>query len=429
MAFWKVARPVSVLLAVALLASAPAADVALAQAKKLKIGVIYDLTGPFAGGGSELHYARRQDHDRLVHQEGPDQGYKIEAVYADGQSKPDVVINEATRLIEQEKVDMLLGFYSSAECVPAAARIEQFKKFMWITTCIASPVLRDRHLKYVFRAAALRQAVRPRVDRDGGRLLEGASSARSRRTCASPSSTRTAPTALTSPRATRKAPRRSGLNVVLERGLFGLRARSVIAGHQAEARAAGRDLPHRLQSGHQPVPAPGARTRPALQRADRAWRRYSDYDGLKQAVGTDANYFFNVDPISIWETNPKSLKPELPPMIQMVGDEYDEGKARHDDQVAACRHGGVQYLPVLHRRAAARHQEVRRHQRRCAAQGGARNGRAGRRHHAGLRRQVRGRGRRDGRAERPAPSRWSSSTSTTRPTWCGRSRSSSASRC
>ena len=46
---------------------------------------------------------------------------------------------------------MLLGFYSSAECVPAAARIEEFKKFMWITTCIASPVLADRHLKYVFR--------------------------------------------------------------------------------------------------------------------------------------------------------------------------------------------------------------------------------------------------------------------------------------
>ena len=29
---------------------------AQAQEKKIKIGVIYDLTGPFAGGGSELHY-------------------------------------------------------------------------------------------------------------------------------------------------------------------------------------------------------------------------------------------------------------------------------------------------------------------------------------------------------------------------------------
>src|SRR5256712_5237777 len=80
------------------------------------------------------------------------EGYQIEAIYADAQSKPDVAINEAVRLIEQEKVDMLLGFYSSAECVPAAARIEQLKKFMWITTCISSAVLENRHLKYVFRS-------------------------------------------------------------------------------------------------------------------------------------------------------------------------------------------------------------------------------------------------------------------------------------
>ena len=29
---------------------------AQAQDKKIKIGVVYDLTGPLAGGGSELHY-------------------------------------------------------------------------------------------------------------------------------------------------------------------------------------------------------------------------------------------------------------------------------------------------------------------------------------------------------------------------------------
>ena len=113
--------------------------------------MIYDLTGPFAGGGSELHYLGAKIMIDWFIQKGPIDGYKIEAVYADAQSKPDVAINEAVRLIEQEKVDMLLGFYSSAECVPAAARIEEFKKFMWITTCIASPVLQDRHLKYVFR--------------------------------------------------------------------------------------------------------------------------------------------------------------------------------------------------------------------------------------------------------------------------------------
>jgi len=38
-----------------LLATATAAQANDAN-KTLKIGVIYDLTGPFAGGGSELHY-------------------------------------------------------------------------------------------------------------------------------------------------------------------------------------------------------------------------------------------------------------------------------------------------------------------------------------------------------------------------------------
>ena len=120
-------------------------------AKTIKIGVVFDLTGPFAGGGSDLQYLGAKIIIDWFNQHGGIDGYKVEPIYADAQSKPDVAINEAVRLIEQEKVDMLLGFYSSAECVPAAARVEQFKKFMWITTCIASPVLEGRNLKYVFR--------------------------------------------------------------------------------------------------------------------------------------------------------------------------------------------------------------------------------------------------------------------------------------
>src|SRR5229473_4199791 len=123
---------------------------AQAQEKKIKIGVIYDLTGPLAGGGSELQYIGAKIMLDQYAKTGVE-GYKVEPIYADAQSKPDVAINEAVRLVEQEKVDMLLGFYSSAECVPAAARIEQLKKFMWITTCISSAVLENRHLKYVFR--------------------------------------------------------------------------------------------------------------------------------------------------------------------------------------------------------------------------------------------------------------------------------------
>src|SRR5438105_11655093 len=138
---------VGLLAAIAVLGMAVSAE---AQEKKIKIGVIYDLTGPLAGGGSELQYIGAKIMLDQYAKTGVE-GYKVEAVYADAQSKPDVAINEAVRLIEQEKVDMLLGFYSSAQCVPVAARVEQLRKFMWITTCISSAVLENRNLKYVFR--------------------------------------------------------------------------------------------------------------------------------------------------------------------------------------------------------------------------------------------------------------------------------------
>src|ERR1700730_9131978 len=124
-----------------------------AQEKKIKIGVIFDLRGPRRGGGSELQYTGVKimlDHYAKTGVEG----YKVEAVYADAQSKPDVAINEAVRLLEQEKVDMVMGFFSSAQCVPVSARVEQLKKFMWITTCISSGVLDNKNYKYVFRPQA-----------------------------------------------------------------------------------------------------------------------------------------------------------------------------------------------------------------------------------------------------------------------------------
>jgi ABC-type branched-subunit amino acid transport system substrate-binding protein len=49
---------------------------------------------------------------------------------------------------------------------------------------------------------------------------------------------------------------------------------------------------------------------------------YGVYDKLKEGLGNDVNYFFNVDPISIWLTNEDALKAELVPIIKMVGDEY-----------------------------------------------------------------------------------------------------------
>ena len=112
--------------------------------KEIKIGVIFDYTGPLAGGGSDLQALGVKIVIDHFNKNGGVEGYKINAVYADAQSKPEVAINEATRLVEQEKVDMLMGFYSSAQCVPVSAKLNAMKKFMWITTCISPAVLKNQ---------------------------------------------------------------------------------------------------------------------------------------------------------------------------------------------------------------------------------------------------------------------------------------------
>src|SRR5437868_11699288 len=126
---------------------------ASAQEGPIRIGVIYDLSGPFAAAGSMACAVGAQIAIDLVNERGGVAGkYKVVPVNADSQSKADVAINEVERLINQENVDIIDGVYASAHAVPLSARVEQQKKILWITTAVATAVFKDKNLKYVFRA-------------------------------------------------------------------------------------------------------------------------------------------------------------------------------------------------------------------------------------------------------------------------------------
>ncbi len=295
-----------------------------AQEKKIKIGVIYDLTGPLAGGGSELQYIGAKimlDHYVKTGVEG----YKVEAVYADAQSKPDIAINESVRLLEQEKVDMVLGFFSSAQCVPVAARVEQLKKFMWMTTCISSAVFADKNYKYVFRPQAS-------GDQFGQMTMDFI--------------------AHQSKEKFGKEPKDLRVAIIHEDGSYGV---DVSKGNEAGAKKAGFQIV--LKEGYSAT-APDLsalvtklkRARPDVifhtgynpditlfvrQAREQGLKfgalvghgaGYGVYEKLKEGLGADANYLFNTDPISIWLANPKGLDPKLLPVIKMVGEEFDKIK-------------------------------------------------------------------------------------------------------
>ncbi len=314
----------ALILTVALLGASLVQD-APAQGKKLKIGVIYDYTGPLAGGGSDLHALGAKIMIDHFARKGGVEGYQIEAIYADAQSKPEIAINEAVRLIEQEKVDMLLGFYSSAQCVPVAARVEQLKKFMWITTCISSAVLENRNLKYVFRS------------QPSGRQFGLMS---------------TDFIAQTSKEKLKKEPKDLRVAIIHEDGAYGV---DVSKGNEEGAKKAGFNIV--LKEGYaatapdlSPLVTKLKRARPDVifhtgynpdislfhRQARELGLRFSAlighgagygvYDKLKESLGKDVHYFFNVDPISVWLANEKALKPELLSMIKMVGEEYEKAR-------------------------------------------------------------------------------------------------------
>ncbi len=298
---------------------------AQAQAKEIKIGVIYDYTGPLAAGGSSLHALGAKIIIDYFNAQGGVEGYKIKAIYADAQSKPEVAINEAVRLIEQENVDMLLGFYSSAQCVPVSAKVDLLKKFMWITTCISPAVLKGRHLQYVFRAQP-----------HGG--LFGLIS----------------PEFLAHYAGEKLGIERKNLRVAIihEDGAYGS---GVAAGNEEGAKKQGFKIV--LKEGYSATTPDLSsliiklkRQRPDvilhtgynpditlfLRQARELGLRfkvlighgagYGVPDKLFQSFGQDVNHIFNVDPVSIWLVKPELLQPGLGKITQMVGEEYKKAE-------------------------------------------------------------------------------------------------------
>ncbi len=126
-----------------------------AQAQTIKIGILYDHTGPFSAAGSLNCWRGAKMIIDYVNEKGGVLGkYKIVQVDGDSQSKAEVAINEAERLLNVEKVDILAGVYSSAHAVPLAEKVDKQKRFLWITTAISSKVFDGRNLQYTFRPQA-----------------------------------------------------------------------------------------------------------------------------------------------------------------------------------------------------------------------------------------------------------------------------------
>lgn len=287
-----------------------AAGAAFAQGKEIKIGVIYDLTGPLAAGGSNASYLGTKYAIDMINERGGVEGYKIKPIYADAQSKADVAINETERLLNQEKVDLIMGVFSSAQCVPMAQKAEAAKKLMWANVCVASAVFKDKKLTYVFR---------PQVHSDQfgeASCKFVAENAKSK---------------------FGKEPKDMKIAVIYEDGPYGA---GVAAGNELTCKELG--LPIVLKEGYSatapdlsPLVTKLKRARPDVilhtgynpditlflrqaREQGLKWGAlighgagYGQFDKLYATFKDDANYIYNVDPVAAQLLDPKTLAPGM----------------------------------------------------------------------------------------------------------------------
>jgi len=294
---------------VAALAFAGMATMAQAQ-KEIKIGVIYDYTGPFAAGGPKAAAIGTKIAIDMINEKGGVEGYKIKPIYADAQSKAEVAINEATRLLDQEKVDLIMGVYSSAHCVPMAQKVDAAKKFMWANVCVASSVFKGKNLTHVFRA----QVHSDQFGEASCSFLNEHAKAM-----------------------LKKDPKDLKVAIIHEDGPYGS---GVAAGNEAVCKKYGMQVV--LKEGYSAT-APDLSSLVTKLRRARAdvilhtgynpditlfWRQareqglkwaalighgagYGQFDKLKAAFGKEAEYIYNVDPVAAQLLDPKTLKPGL----------------------------------------------------------------------------------------------------------------------
>lgn len=85
---------------------------AWAQGQPVKIGLLATLEGPFAAGGAD---GMRGAELAVKQRGGTVAGRQIQIIKASSNANPDVAVNAARKLIEQDKVDILVGPLSGGE--------------------------------------------------------------------------------------------------------------------------------------------------------------------------------------------------------------------------------------------------------------------------------------------------------------------------
>ncbi len=117
----------------------------------IKIGVLASLTGPLESYGKQTQKGFELGLDYATKGKREVAGKKIEFIVEDTETKSDVAVQKATKLLEQDKVDFLVGSSSSGDTLAVLPLAEEYKKIMVVEPAVADSITGENWNKYIFR--------------------------------------------------------------------------------------------------------------------------------------------------------------------------------------------------------------------------------------------------------------------------------------
>lgn len=117
----------------------------------IKVGVLASLTGPLESYGKQTVRGFELGIDYATEGKREIAGKKIEFVVEDTETKPDVAVQKATKLLETDKVDFLVGSSSSGDTLAVLPLAEEYKKIMVVEPAVADSITGKNWNKYIFR--------------------------------------------------------------------------------------------------------------------------------------------------------------------------------------------------------------------------------------------------------------------------------------
>ena len=134
-----------------------------AQAQEtFKVGIVSFLSGqaaesfgiPAVNGAKALVEAFNNGQAPAPYNKTGFGGMKIEAVYVDEAGGATKQVQELRNLYDREKVDAVVGYVSSGDCLAVAPVAEEMKRFLILYDCGTPRVFEDGKFNYVFRTAS-----------------------------------------------------------------------------------------------------------------------------------------------------------------------------------------------------------------------------------------------------------------------------------